>query len=340
MGARRKRRSGAPLICIAASPGGHLDLLAEARDAFEGYERVWITGGGRRAEQLAASGEAVEVLPPVDKAHVNLRNPAAGLRLAARLRPDAIVTSGAGMVLTFCAAARLRRTPLLFAETMARVEGPSLSGRLFGRLADRVAVQWPELLPHYRNAALCRPTLLERIGTPGAGEGTVVTVGSHSQPFDRLLRMVDEAVGAGVLPGPVVAQTGASSYRPSHYEPEPWVSPGRLEEAIGSSRYVIAHSGSGAIAGALRAGRRPLVLPRERAQGEHVDDHQRQLAGKLGALDLVVPLEGPISPAELERADRALPETVRFDSATTLAGYVQTWLTEVTGSPGPPQWTQ
>ena len=36
--------------------------------------------------------------------------------------------------------------------------------------------------------------------------------------FDRLLALVDRAVGEGVLPGPVIAQTGSSSYQPENFE--------------------------------------------------------------------------------------------------------------------------
>ena len=68
------------------------------------------------------------------------------------------------------------------------------------------------------------------------------------------------------------------------------------------------HSGSGIIGVALRNGRRPLVLPRLHGHGEHVDDHQVQIARKLGQMGLAVALDGEIGPAHVAAAAAPLPE--------------------------------
>jgi UDP-N-acetylglucosamine transferase subunit ALG13 len=120
---------------------------------------------------------------------------------------------------------------------------------------------------------------------------------------------VDEAVGAGLLPGPVVAQAGHSRYAPRHYEPVAWLEPAQVDAAAGRARYVVCHSGSGIIGAALRHGRRPLVLPRRHEAGEHVDDHQIQIARKLEELGLAVALDGAIEPGHVRAASRPLPRT-------------------------------
>lgn len=45
-----------------------------------------------------------------------------------------------------------------------------------------------------------------------------VTVGTHEQPFNRLIEAVDRLCGAGVINEPVVMQTGFSTYEPQHCE--------------------------------------------------------------------------------------------------------------------------
>src|SRR5262249_8984665 len=161
----------------------------------------------------------------------------------------------------------------------------SLSGRFLGRLAHRRFVQWPELLGSYPDAVVCRPALLEPLGRDanGDGRGTFVAVGTHPDPFDRLLEMVDAAAGAGVLPQPIVAKRGGSSYEAQNFQMEPWISPERFGVGVSEARYVIGHAGSGLVGAALRAGRKPLVLARG-GRDEHVDDHQTQLAAKLEQL--------------------------------------------------------
>jgi UDP-N-acetylglucosamine--N-acetylmuramyl-(pentapeptide) pyrophosphoryl-undecaprenol N-acetylglucosamine transferase len=297
---------------LAGSPGGHLDLLTAVGPSLDGAPRVWVTAPGPQADDLERRGERVERLPEYGRSPIRvLPNLARAIAVLRRVRPAVVVASGASLVVPFCVLAWLSGARLVFIETTARVGDASMSGRVIGRLASAVLVQWEETAARYRRAVLCRPALWEQIrredGTGGVG--TFVAVGTRKEPFDRLLAAVDEAVGAGVLPAPVVVQSGASRYRPRHFEPVPWLAPAQVEAAAASARYVVCHSGSGIIGAALRSGRRPLVLPRRRDHGEHVDDHQVQIARKLEAMGLAVALEdAPIEPAHVRAADAPLPD--------------------------------
>jgi UDP-N-acetylglucosamine--N-acetylmuramyl-(pentapeptide) pyrophosphoryl-undecaprenol N-acetylglucosamine transferase len=300
-----------PVTVLAGSPGGHLDLLTAVGPALEGMPRVWITAPGPQADDLERRGERVERLPEYGRSPVRvLPNLRRALGVLRRVRPAVVVASGASLVVPFCVLARLAGARLVFIETTARVGDASMSGRVIGRLASAVLVQWEETAARYRRAVLCRPALWEQIRRderPGAG--TFVAVGTRREPFDRLLRAVDEAVGAGVLPAPVVVQSGSSSYRPRHFDAVPWLAPAQVEAAAASARYVVCHSGSGIIGAALRSGRRPLVLPRRHDRGEHVDDHQVQIARKLEAMGLAVALEdGRIEREHVLAADAPLPD--------------------------------
>ena len=61
-----------------------------------------------------------------------------------------------------------------------------------------------------------------------------------------------------------------------------------LGDAIAAADVVISHSGVGSALTALRCGKRPILVPREAAHGEHVDDHQRQVAIELSSRDLAL----------------------------------------------------
>jgi UDP-N-acetylglucosamine--N-acetylmuramyl-(pentapeptide) pyrophosphoryl-undecaprenol N-acetylglucosamine transferase len=294
-------------VHLIASAGGHLDLLRSVAEVFEDRPRLWITASGARHASLQQEGEAVEVLPDLGRDPRKMVDAAqAGIRLALRERPRLVVTSGAGLTLPFCVTARALGARMIFLETMARVISPSKSGRVLSRLADAVLVQWPEMLSVYPAAQLCRPALLEDVGETRSPhpQGTFVAVGTHGQPFNRLLRMVDQAAAAGVLPRPVRAQVGVSTYRPTHFDVQAWVAPEEISDAVARAEIVVSHAGSGIISAALRSGKRPLVLPRKRRRGEHIDDHQEQLVAKLAELGLVVALDGAIGPAELEESWR------------------------------------
>lgn len=79
--------------------------------------------------------------------------------------------------------------------------------------------------------------------------------------------------------------------------------PEEMDEATEQAAYVVCHAGSGMIARALHAGRTPLVMPRRRRFGEHVDDHQVQLADRLAEFGLVIPVDDEIDSGRVARAD-------------------------------------
>ena len=63
-----------------------------------------------------------------------------------------------------------------------------------------------------------------------------------------------------------------------------------LSAAMRASDLVIAHAGAGSAISAMRAGHRPVLVPRQARHGEHVDDHQVQIAAELGSQGLATPL--------------------------------------------------
>jgi UDP-N-acetylglucosamine transferase subunit ALG13 len=189
----------------------------------------------------------------------------------------------------------------------------------------------------YKGARVCRPALLddlpEQPGASGEGRGTFVAVGTHIDPFDRLLREVDEAVGRGVLPLPVVAQSGVSQYEPRNFAAVQWMSPHQIDAAIMEHRYTVCHAGSGLIARALGARRKPLVIPRLAEFGEHVDDHQLQIATRLGEYGLVVALEGEITPQDVAAAGHVDPGEADFNHLPRMEDALADELEALFGAP-------
>jgi UDP-N-acetylglucosamine--N-acetylmuramyl-(pentapeptide) pyrophosphoryl-undecaprenol N-acetylglucosamine transferase len=306
-------------VAFASSSGGHLELLKEVSKPASGISALWVTIDDARAESLRVEGRTVHTLPRFDKQNLNVKNPLRSPLLAWRLRPRVVVTSGAGVVIVFCVCARLLGSRLLFVETMARVSSPSHTGRVLARIADQVFVQWPDLLLAYPKATLCRPLLLEGIQTERAeGVGTFVSLGTHDAPFDRLLAMVDDAVEAGVLPRPLLAQSGSSVYGARNFHLTPWLSRDEFSDAISNSRYVIGHAGAALASAALKNGRKPLLLPRRKRFGEHVDDHQIELANKLAELGLALSLGDRISKSDLRIADESLPPATALSTGVNL----------------------
>ena len=104
-----------------------------------------------------------------------------------------------------------------------------------------------------------------------------LTVGS-ALPFDRLVRMVDEAVGGGIIKERVYAQIGDGTYVPQHLEYTRFLPQSEFEDVVASASGIISHAGIGTIVSALKRNIPLLVLPRSPDHGELVDDHQEKTA--------------------------------------------------------------
>ena len=56
---------------------------------------------------------------------------------------------------------------------------------------------------------------------------------------------------------------------------------------------VVAHAGVGSAIMAMQAGKCPILVPRERAHREHVDDHQHEIASTLARAGLALTCDPP-----------------------------------------------
>ena len=61
-----------------------------------------------------------------------------------------------------------------------------------------------------------------------------------------------------------------------------------LSEAIRGADVLVAHAGVGTALAALEVGACPVLVPRRLSHGEHVDDHQIQIAGELSRRGLAL----------------------------------------------------
>lgn len=116
-----------------------------------------------------------------------------------------------------------------------------------------------------------------------------VTMGSQKFQFDRLLEAVDELKAMNVIAGSVFAQTGACSYVPSHIEFASFLDREQFRTKMIASDIVITHGGTGAIIGAVKAGKRVIAVPRLAKHGEHVDDHQVEIVRQFANMGLIEP---------------------------------------------------
>ncbi len=101
-----------------------------------------------------------------------------------------------------------------------------------------------------------------------------VTVGTHEQQFDRLVKAVDELKIKGTITEDVIIQTGYSDYIPQMCEYNQFYPYQDICRFTEEARIVITHGGPSSFLMPLQLGKVPIVVPRKKDLGEHVNDHQ------------------------------------------------------------------
>ena len=105
-----------------------------------------------------------------------------------------------------------------------------------------------------------------------------VTVGTHEQPFDRLLKCIDKLVEEGKIKEEVVCQKGYTDYEPKNYQAEKLIPYEKMQDNIKKARIVITHGGPASFLDPLSVGKIPIVVPRQKDFNEHVNNHQLEFA--------------------------------------------------------------
>lgn len=103
-----------------------------------------------------------------------------------------------------------------------------------------------------------------------------VTVGTMFLDFARLIRKMDAIAAASSEP--VLIQRGLAATRPAHCESFDFLPHPELLALQREARVIVCHAGIGAVTDAMRCARPLVVVPRLKRHGEHMNDHQCDLA--------------------------------------------------------------
>lgn len=117
----------------------------------------------------------------------------------------------------------------------------------------------------------------------------LVTVGTEQYPFNRLMKWIQILIDRGFIdPHELLVQYGHCSVWPSNVNSVSLLSQSSFEEYAFQSSLIISHCGEGTLL-LLETLHKPYILvPRCSALGEHVDDHQVELAVALEQLHLPI----------------------------------------------------
>lgn len=114
-----------------------------------------------------------------------------------------------------------------------------------------------------------------------------VALGTQKFQMNRLLKAIDIQKQDNLIKEEVFAQVGKSEYRPKNFKYDTFLKGDEFDKYIEKSDIIITHSGVSTIVKALKLEKKVIVVPRFAKYGEHVDDHQLEIAETFSELNYV-----------------------------------------------------
>lgn len=105
-----------------------------------------------------------------------------------------------------------------------------------------------------------------------------VTLGTQKFQFDRILKKLDQLIEDNCIEDELVVQCIYHTYNPKNFEIFKLKPIEEVEEILKKSKLVITHAGTGSLVQCIKFKKHTVVVPRLVDFGEHVDNHQTEIA--------------------------------------------------------------
>ena len=270
-----------PKCLLVASSGGHIAQLSWlAGDAGVHEDSLWVSFRTPQTEALLA-GRRVEWLDYVPPRGFRELGPASRriVGILARERFGTALSTGAGLALPALVGQAAKGGRAVYVESISRVDGPSQTGRILAR-TPRI-----ERYTQHRGWADHRWTwagsVLDGLAISSRRPSTAirnvfVTLGTI-KPF-RFDRLVDSVLATLPADVSVTWQLGCTTRTDLPGDVHTELPATRMQELFEESDLVVSHAGVASALQLAAAGTNTILVPRRADRGEHVDDHQAQIA--------------------------------------------------------------
>lgn len=145
-------------ICFIASSGGHFEQIMMLKPLMEKYKGFVVTEKTNYC--VADSKIPFYYLKQVNRNEVKfipymIINTVKTLSVFLKERPDVVISTGALATIPMCVIAKLFRKKIIFIESFAKINSPTLTGKLVYKFADQFYVQWESMKEFYPDA-ICK----------------------------------------------------------------------------------------------------------------------------------------------------------------------------------------
>ncbi|WP_294368357.1 PssD/Cps14F family polysaccharide biosynthesis glycosyltransferase [uncultured Clostridium sp.] len=142
-------------VCFIASTGGHFEQLMMLRPLMDKYESFIVTE--KTGYDVINDNKKIYYLSQVNRQEKTflfkmVLNFIKSLNLFIKERPDVVISTGALATIPMCIFAKIFKKKIIFIESFAKVNSPTLTGKFVYKFADQFYVQWEQMKEYYPNA--------------------------------------------------------------------------------------------------------------------------------------------------------------------------------------------
>ncbi|WP_285872054.1 PssD/Cps14F family polysaccharide biosynthesis glycosyltransferase [Metabacillus litoralis] len=143
-------------VCLVSSTGGHLMELQKIIPGVKKHQFFFVTEKSEMSKDLK---DKYKVYYLVQQERKNIQfitnvitNLFKSLYILIKENPKVIISTGAGAVFPICLFGKLTGKKIVYVESFAKVNSPSLTGKLVYKFADEFYIQWESLQEFYPKA--------------------------------------------------------------------------------------------------------------------------------------------------------------------------------------------
>lgn len=142
-------------VCFISSSGGHFEQLMMLKPLMNKYNGFIVTE--KTSYNISNNEMSVYYLKQVNRREFTflyniLINTVISFKIFLKENPDVVISTGVLATIPMCLIAKVFGKKLIYIESFAKVNSPTLTGNLLYRFADQFYVQWEEMLDIYPDA--------------------------------------------------------------------------------------------------------------------------------------------------------------------------------------------
>ena len=153
----KKGKNKKKKICFAASTGGHFEQLMMLKPLMKKYDSFILTEKTSYGVDNKKDNIKLYTVNQVNRKEIffifkMIIIAIKSLIIYIKERPNVVITTGVLAMIPICLIVKLFGGKLIFIESFAKINSPTLTGKFVYKYADRFYVQWEQMLKFYPNA--------------------------------------------------------------------------------------------------------------------------------------------------------------------------------------------